>query len=225
MALKTLPDCPEFYNASNEIKGSNQTTNLGVGSSNLFGRASTQHGQGPFPVVVGDHRRGVVRVETRERQHRYVRLPDPWRLKFGSGTFRAAAQPNFARARWCGSTVRANTDPSNGYPRTPSNRLLVQQGLHRPQEGLECLLFLSLRRDFERCGDIGRRQPAGGSGFPCALPMPRQCGTCGRPAASRRNAGPRSAAILRQHAPSALRVGKPFRQAGDRTGRPSGTQS
>jgi len=40
MALKTLPDCPAFYNAPNEIKGSNQTTNLGVRSSNLFGRAT-----------------------------------------------------------------------------------------------------------------------------------------------------------------------------------------
>jgi hypothetical protein len=42
MALKTLPDCPEFYNAPNQIKGSNQTTNLGVRSSNLFGRAKFQ---------------------------------------------------------------------------------------------------------------------------------------------------------------------------------------
>ena len=41
MALKTLPDCPEFYNAPNEIKGLNQTTNLEVRSSNLFGRANT----------------------------------------------------------------------------------------------------------------------------------------------------------------------------------------
>jgi hypothetical protein len=29
MVLKTLADCPAFYNAPNEIKGSNQTTNLG----------------------------------------------------------------------------------------------------------------------------------------------------------------------------------------------------
>jgi hypothetical protein len=39
-ALKTLPDCSEFYNAPNEIKGSTQTTNPGVRSSNLFGRAN-----------------------------------------------------------------------------------------------------------------------------------------------------------------------------------------
>jgi hypothetical protein len=37
--LKTLPHCSEFYNAPNEIRGSNQTTNLGVRSSNLFGHA------------------------------------------------------------------------------------------------------------------------------------------------------------------------------------------
>ena len=30
MALKTLPDCPEFYNAPNVIKSSKQTTNLEV---------------------------------------------------------------------------------------------------------------------------------------------------------------------------------------------------
>jgi hypothetical protein len=42
MALKILPDCPEFYNAPNEIKGSNQTTNLGGRSSNLFGRATVR---------------------------------------------------------------------------------------------------------------------------------------------------------------------------------------
>jgi hypothetical protein len=40
-ALKTLTDYSGFYNAHNEINVSNQTTNLGVRSSNLFGRAST----------------------------------------------------------------------------------------------------------------------------------------------------------------------------------------
>jgi hypothetical protein len=155
------------------------------------------------------------------------------------------------------------------------NRLLAQQALHWPQEGLECLLFLSLRPDIKRWGDVGRRQPvqireqrnvlywrvfppahrrsrprvpsgrssdkprcpdgaasessAGGSRFlrPPVLPMPRQCGTCGRPAASRRTQGLEAAehAILRQHAPSALRVGKPFQRPGDRTARSSGTQS
>jgi hypothetical protein len=49
MALKTLPDCPEFYNAPNEIKDSNQTTNLGVRSSNLFGRAGTQTSLSEIP--------------------------------------------------------------------------------------------------------------------------------------------------------------------------------
>jgi hypothetical protein len=41
IALKTLGKYCGFYNAHNEINGSNQTTNLGVRSSNLFGRAST----------------------------------------------------------------------------------------------------------------------------------------------------------------------------------------
>jgi hypothetical protein len=40
-ALKTLTDFSGFYNAPNEINGANQTTNLGIRSSNLFGRAST----------------------------------------------------------------------------------------------------------------------------------------------------------------------------------------
>jgi hypothetical protein len=40
IALKTLTNYCGFYNARNEIKGSNQTTNLGVRSSNLFGRAN-----------------------------------------------------------------------------------------------------------------------------------------------------------------------------------------
>jgi hypothetical protein len=40
IALKTLTKYCGFYNAHNEIKGSNQTTNLGVRSSNLFGRAN-----------------------------------------------------------------------------------------------------------------------------------------------------------------------------------------
>jgi len=40
IALKTLTKYCGFYNAHNEINGSNQTTNLGVRSSNLFGRAN-----------------------------------------------------------------------------------------------------------------------------------------------------------------------------------------
>jgi hypothetical protein len=43
MVLKTLADCPAFYNAPNEIKGSNLTTNLGVRRSNLFGRATSEY--------------------------------------------------------------------------------------------------------------------------------------------------------------------------------------
>ena len=38
-APKTLPVFSGFYNKPNKIKGRNQTTNLGVRSSNLFGRA------------------------------------------------------------------------------------------------------------------------------------------------------------------------------------------
>jgi hypothetical protein len=134
-----------------EISGPHQITNLGVRSSNLFGRASPQ--PCPFAVDVG-----VARVEARERQHRYVRLPDPRRLKFGLGTFRAAAPANFARARWCGPTVRANSDPPMSIlEHDQKNRLLAQQALHWPQEGLECLLFLSLRPDIKRWGDVGRR--------------------------------------------------------------------
>ena len=40
-ALKTLADYYRFYNDLNQINGSDQTTNLGVRSSNLFGHAST----------------------------------------------------------------------------------------------------------------------------------------------------------------------------------------
>jgi len=40
IALKTLADYYRFYNDLNQINGSNQTTNLGVRSSNLFGRAN-----------------------------------------------------------------------------------------------------------------------------------------------------------------------------------------
>jgi hypothetical protein len=40
-ALKTLTDYSGFYNAYNEINVPNQTTNLGVRSSNLFGRANS----------------------------------------------------------------------------------------------------------------------------------------------------------------------------------------
>jgi hypothetical protein len=42
IALKTLTKYRGFYNAHNEINGSNQTTNLGVRSSNLFGRANSK---------------------------------------------------------------------------------------------------------------------------------------------------------------------------------------
>jgi hypothetical protein len=84
--------------------------------------------------------------------------------------------------------------------------------------------------DKPRCPDgAASKSSAGGSRFfrPSVLPMPRQCGTCRRPAASRRTQGLEAAehAILRQHAPSALRVGKPFHLPGDRTARSSGTQS
>src|SRR5215469_12582364 len=41
IALKTLTKYCGFYNAHNQINGSNQTTNLGVRSSNLFGRATS----------------------------------------------------------------------------------------------------------------------------------------------------------------------------------------
>jgi len=40
IALKTLADYYRFYNDLNQINGSHQTTNLGVRSSNLFGRAN-----------------------------------------------------------------------------------------------------------------------------------------------------------------------------------------
>ena len=108
-----------------------------------------------IPGDVGDHRRRVAPVEPGQRQHRHMRLPGPRRLKLGAEHCQQQHRPvrdpldhavqQFARTR---------VDPVKVIEHH-QHRLLPRKTFNLPQQRLERLLLLALRRDIERRREIG----------------------------------------------------------------------
>ena len=108
-----------------------------------------------IPGDVRDHRRRVAPVEPWQRQHRHMRLPGPWRLKLGAEhrqqQHRPVRDPLYHAVQ---QFARTRIDPVKVIEHH-QHRLLPRKTFNLPQQRLERLLLLALRRDIERRREIG----------------------------------------------------------------------
>ena len=117
------------------------------------------HDLGRQRVIAGDvfdHRRGVAPVEPRQSEHRHMRLPGPGRLELGAERREQQHRPmRDPLDRAVQQFARARIDPVDVLEHH-QHRLPLRQALDLPQQRLERLLLLALRRDIERRCDLGR---------------------------------------------------------------------
>ena len=108
-----------------------------------------------IPGDVCDHRRRVAPVEPCQRQHRHMRLPGPRRLKFGAEhgqqQHRPVRDPLYHAVQ---QFARTRVDPVKVIEHH-QHRLLPRKTFNLPQQRLERLLLLALRREIERRREIG----------------------------------------------------------------------